>query len=101
MANLISNLQGCLDFFTLPDIQYEEHDGYFVRSAITTDIVRVIGTFFDLVNLLASDILTCLQLKRVFQFNYYNLNGLRGSTPYKNKRNRHTNIIFLNFSRFC
>ena len=43
MANLISNLQGCLDFFTLPDIQYEEHDGYFVRSAITTDIVRVIG----------------------------------------------------------
>ena len=44
MANLISNLQGCLDFFTLPDIQYEEHDGYFVRSAITTDIVRMVNS---------------------------------------------------------
>jgi len=39
MANLIDTLQGCLDFFKLPDIQYEEQTGFEVRSAISTTMI--------------------------------------------------------------
>ena len=39
MANLIDTLQGCLDFFKLPDIQYEEQTGFEVRSSISTTMI--------------------------------------------------------------
>ena len=39
MANLIEILQGCLDFFKLPDIHYEERTGFSVRSSISKTIV--------------------------------------------------------------
>jgi len=39
MANLIDTLQGCLDFFKLPDIQYEERTGLDIRLAINQTIV--------------------------------------------------------------
>ena len=41
MANIIDTLQGCLDFFKLPDIEYEEQTGYEVRSAINKKIVAL------------------------------------------------------------
>ena len=39
MANLIDTLQTCLDFFKLPDIQYEERTGSAIRLAINQTIV--------------------------------------------------------------
>jgi len=39
MANLIDTLQNCLEFFKLPDIQYEEQTGGFVRGAISKTIL--------------------------------------------------------------
>ena len=38
MANIIDTLQGCLDFFKLPDIEYEEHDSSFVWGAVNKSI---------------------------------------------------------------
>ena len=44
MENLIPNLKSCIDFFKLPDIEYEEQTGYEVRSAITKTIVTLKNT---------------------------------------------------------
>jgi len=44
MANLIDTLQGCLDFFKLPDIQYEERTGFEVRGAITKTYVQMLNS---------------------------------------------------------
>ena len=41
MANLIDTLQDCLDFFKLPDIQYEEQTGFFVRSSINKTLMEL------------------------------------------------------------
>ena len=44
MANLVDNLQECLDFFKLPDIQYEEHDGFFIRNSISQELVKMLNS---------------------------------------------------------
>jgi len=44
MENLISNLNDCLDFFKLPEIEYEEQTGFEVRSSISKTMVQMLNS---------------------------------------------------------